>query len=82
MGKFLLTDDGIAVESVEAHYSVATVAQLLEVSDQWVYDRINDGTFSTVVELGYGRAKQRIAASVIQRFLDERTHRREQIDAA
>lgn len=82
MEKFLLTADRIAVECVEAHYSVATVARLLDVSDQWVYDRIKEGTFSSVVELGDGRAKQRIPASVVQRYLDERTHYREPVKAA
>ena len=63
----------IAVQVVERHYSVQQVQELLSVSHQWVYDRINDGTFKTVVELGDGRGKQRIPASVLQAYLDGRT---------
>lgn len=65
--------DQIAVEVVERHYSVEQVMELLSVSHTWVYDRINDGTFTPVVELGTGRSKQRIPASVLQAYLDART---------
>lgn len=58
---------------VERHYSVAAVADLLQVSKPWVYDRIKSGELA-VVELGDSKAKQRIAASTLQRYLDARTH--------
>jgi len=61
-----------AVLEVERHYSVAAVADLLGVSKPWVYDRIKSGEFQ-VVELGDSKAKQRIAASTLQRYLDRRT---------
>jgi len=53
-------------------YSVASAAQLLEVSADYVYDRINAGELA-VTELGHGRAKQRIRADVLQTFIDTRT---------
>lgn len=58
---------------VECHYSVAKVAELLEVSTDYVYARIADGKLKKVVELGAGQSKQRISASTLQAFLDERT---------
>lgn len=63
----------LAVEVIERHYSVEQVMELLAVGKTWVYDRINDGTFSSVVEIGDGRSKQRIPASVLQAYLDSRT---------
>ena len=53
-----------AVLEVERHYSVAAVADLLQVSKPWVYDRIKSGELQ-VVELGEG---DRIAG--ITFFLD------------
>lgn len=50
-------------------YSVATVAERLEVSKDWVYDRISSGVLA-VVELGNTKAKQRIRADVLQAFID------------
>jgi hypothetical protein len=45
----------------------------LDVSTDFVYARIKGGTLEKVVELGKGQATQRIAASVLQAFLDART---------
>lgn len=53
-------------------YSVAAVADLLGVSRQWVYDRINGGQIR-VVELGDERSKQRVRADDLQAFIDGRT---------
>lgn len=53
-------------------YSVAAAAELLGVSADYVYDRINAGDL-IVTELGHGRAKQRIRADVLQAFIDSRT---------
>jgi len=61
------------VLEVERHYSVATVAELLEVSKPWVYARISTGELP-VVELGDTKAKQRISASTLQAYLDRRTY--------
>lgn len=58
---------------VEPHYKVAKVAELLDVSVDWVYDRIKSGELGRVVELGGERQNQRVPASELQRFLDERT---------
>ncbi len=58
---------------VERHYSVAAVAELLDVSKPWVYERIKDGRLP-VVELGDTKAKQRISASALQCYIDSRTY--------
>ncbi len=63
----------LRVLEVERHYSVASVAEILEVSKPWVYARIADGRIAAVVELGDTTAKQRISASSLQTFLDGRT---------
>jgi predicted DNA-binding transcriptional regulator AlpA len=52
---------------------VAKVAELLEVSKPWVYNRIKSGEFP-VVELGDSKPKQRISAAVIQAYIDGRTY--------
>jgi excisionase family DNA binding protein len=61
-----------AVAEAVRLYSVAAAAELMEVSVDYVYDRIHAGEL-TVVELGHGRAKQRIRADVLQAFIDART---------
>lgn len=53
-------------------YSVAAVAERLEVSTDYVYDRIKSGEIP-VVELGSTRAKQRVRADDLQEFIDDRT---------
>lgn len=53
-------------------YSVAKVADLLEASTDYVYDRIKDNSLA-VVELGHGRAKQRIRHDVLVAFIDKRS---------
>lgn len=53
-------------------YSVAAAADMLGVSRQWVYDRINNGQIR-VVELGDARSKQRVRADDLQAFIDGRT---------
>lgn len=61
----VLTKEATGRETVEPHYSMAKVAELLEVGVDWVYERIDNGEFSTVVELGTTRGKMRIPASVL-----------------
>jgi excisionase family DNA binding protein len=53
-------------------YSVATVAEMLEVSPPWVYERIRSGVLA-VVEIGDTKSKQRIRADVLQAFIDSRS---------
>ena len=62
------------VLEVERHYSIASVATILDVSTDFVYARIADGGLKKVVELGSGQAKQRISASTLQAYLDSRTY--------
>lgn len=69
----MLTSETTATPVTEPHYSVAKVAELLDVGLDWVYDRIKSGEFSAVVELGTSRPKQRIPASVLNAYLAERT---------
>lgn len=54
-------------------YPVAAAAELLGVSRYYIYDRINQGLLP-VVELGTGRAKQRVRADDLQAFIDARTY--------
>lgn len=56
-------------------YPVAQAAEVLSVSKDYVYDRIKEGAIP-VVELGTGRAKQRIRADDLQTFIDTRTYGR------
>jgi hypothetical protein len=53
-------------------YSIASVAELFEVSPDWVYDRIAARELA-VVELGSTRAKQRVSAAELARFTASRT---------
>lgn len=69
----MLTEETTLSVVVEPHYKIAKVAELLDVSQQWVYDHIKSGDIKKVVELGSGKPNQRIPASELQRFLDERT---------
>lgn len=68
-----LTSETTGTVVVEPHYKVAKVAELLDVSVQWVYDRIKSGEIARVVELGTGKGNQRVPASELNRFLEERT---------
>jgi len=61
-----------AVTEAVRLYSVSAVAGILGVSTDYVYDRIHAGDLA-VVELGHGRAKQRIRADVLQAFIDARS---------
>jgi excisionase family DNA binding protein len=61
-----------AAEAVRL-YSVRSAAERLQTSVDYVYDRIKDGSLG-VVELGSGRAKQRIRADVLQKFIDDRSY--------
>lgn len=61
----------MTVEAVRC-YSVASVAERLEVSRVWVYKRIKSGELA-VVELGDSKPKQRIRADVLQAFIDSRS---------
>jgi hypothetical protein len=58
------------------HYSIAAAAKLLQVSGDYVYDRIKDGSIVKVVELGSGQAKQRISGLELDRFISERSFSR------
>ena len=61
------------VIEVERQYSVKAAADLLGVSTQYIYDRMEDGEFPRRLDLGGGKAKYRIPASDLQRFIDKRT---------
>jgi len=54
--------------AIEPLYSVAKVAQLLDVSTDYVYRAIKAGDIP-VVELGSTRAKQRVRAEDLARFV-------------
>ena len=69
----MISVETVGVPVTEPHYSVEKVCELLDVGKDWVYDRINNGEFAAVVELGTSRPKQRIPASVLNRYLAERT---------
>lgn len=58
---------------VERHYPIIEVARLLGMSRDWVYDRIDDGTF-VVANFGDGKSKRRIPASSIRAFIDAHTY--------
>lgn len=58
---------------VERHYPVVEVARLLGMSRDWVYTRINDGTF-VVANFGDGKSKRRIPASSVNAFILANTH--------
>jgi excisionase family DNA binding protein len=53
-------------------YRPRDVADLVGCSLSWVYERMNDGSLPRV-ELGSGRAKQRIRADDLQAFIEART---------
>ena len=61
------------VLEVERQYSVSAAADLLGVSVQYIYDRMADGELPRRVDLGGERAKYRIPASDLQKFIDSRT---------
>ncbi|MGV8912489.1 MAG: helix-turn-helix domain-containing protein [Rhodoglobus sp.] len=65
-----------SVKIVEASanqlFSVRAVARLLEVSADYVYDRIRSGELRTV-ELGGGKLKQRIHVEELQKFIRNRS---------
>jgi len=54
-------------------YTVAAVAKHMQVSDNWVRERIKSGQLRSV-ELGSTRAKTRVRADDLQAFIDSRTH--------
>lgn len=61
------------VIEVERQYSLKSAAEILETSVDYVEDRIKDGSLPRIVDLGSTRAKYRIPASDLQRFIDSRT---------
>ncbi|MFD5599873.1 helix-turn-helix transcriptional regulator [Leucobacter sp. NPDC058333] len=63
----------VKVLEVERQYSVRSAADLLGVSTQYIYDRMDDGELPRRLDLGGGKAKYRIPASDLQRFIDSRT---------
>jgi excisionase family DNA binding protein len=71
-------DDIPAVEAVRL-YSVAKVAEQLDMSRECVYERIRRGELRKV-ELGDTTAKTRVRADDLQRFIDERTFPKEEHD--
>ena len=58
---------------VERQCSVKSVALILDVSADYVEDRIKDGSLPRRLDLGSTRAKYRIPASDLQAFIDART---------
>ena len=58
---------------VERHYPIIEVARLLGMSRDWVYERIEDGTF-TVANFGAGKSKRRIPASSINTYIEAHTY--------
>lgn len=66
----------MSAPEVERLYTVAEAAERLRVSKNYVYDRFRDGSLPRV-ELGTGRAKQRVAAPALQAFIDSRTYQSE-----
>jgi excisionase family DNA binding protein len=58
---------------VERHYPVIEVARLLGMSREWVYERINDGTF-VVANFGTGKSKRRIPASSLNAYIESHTY--------
>lgn len=69
----MLTSETTGTPVTEPLYSVEKVAELLEVGNDYVYDRIKTGEFKVIVELGTTRPKQRIPASELNRWISERT---------
>lgn len=63
----------IKVLEVERQYSVKSAADLLDVSTQYIYDRMDAGELPRRLDLGGGKAKYRIPASDLQAFIDART---------
>lgn len=61
------------VIEVERQYSVKSAAELLDVSIDYIYARMEDGELPRRLDLGGGKAKYRIPASDLQRFIDSRT---------
>lgn len=59
--------------TAERLFKVAEAAALLNVGDDWVYERINRGEIA-VVELGDTRKNQRIPESVLAEFIAARTY--------
>lgn len=60
------------VREVERQYSVKAAAELLGVSTDFIYSRITDGELPRRLDLGGTKAKYRIPASDLQRFIDGR----------
>ena len=60
---------------IQDYYSVPEVAAKLGVSRYYVYDRVKDGSFTSVLELG-GPEKQkiRISEASLKAFIRSRTH--------
>lgn len=63
--------NGTPTEAVRL-YSTKAAADLLGMSDDWVRDRIKDGSLRAV-ELGTSRQKWRVRADDLQAFIDART---------
>lgn len=64
-------DFTVRVESDLRLFSVREVSELLSTSTDYVYARIASGELS-VVELGHGRAKQRVRSTELRRFIESR----------
>lgn len=62
----------MSIEAVRL-YRPAEAAEVLGVSDWYIYKRIKEGAIR-VVELGTSKHKQRIRADDLQSFIDSRTY--------
>ena len=60
-------------ESPLRQYSVKSAARILDVSEDYVLARINDGSLPRVVDLGSSRMKHRLPIQALQEFIDSRT---------
>ncbi|QIK63799.1 hypothetical protein G7068_11835 [Leucobacter viscericola] len=58
---------------IERHYSVRSVAEIFDRSDDWVLDRIKAGEFPRLLDLGASRAAYRIPESVLKEYIKTRT---------
>lgn len=60
-------------DGVSRLFRISEAAEILGVSSAYIYSKISKGEIG-VVELGDSKAKQRISAIELQRFIDSRTY--------
>lgn len=64
----------MAVTEAVRLYSVSTVAERLDMSREWVYDRIADKSLPVVnLAAGTSKSKMRVRADDLQVFIDARS---------